>query len=248
MNQTLTPTLSLSERVREKLRRQLPIVFLNVAMTADGKLAPASRCFVPFGSKRDRELLFKLRARADAVLCGARTVDASPIKLGPGPAKYPRMRLKNGLAEYNLRVLVSGSGSINPRAEIFKHRFSPIIILTTERAPKSRLKKLRELADEVKICGKREIDFANALRWLRKKWQVKQLVCEGGGEVNGALFRAGLVDEVYATVCPLIFGGRSSPTLADGPGVAKLTEATRLELKSSKRVGDEMYLIYGVKK
>src|SRR5207249_3873332 len=99
----------------------LPFIYLNVAMTADGKLAPANRHFVPFGSKRDQELLLELRAQADAVMSGARTVDLSPVKLGPGPAKYRKMRLENGLAEYNLRVIVSGAATIDPRAEIFKH-------------------------------------------------------------------------------------------------------------------------------
>src|SRR5579864_6399657 len=150
--------------LRKAARSALPFVFLNVATTADGKLAPASRHFVPFASKHDQEHLLELRATADAVMSGARTVDLSPIKLGPGGARYRRQRLKRGLTEYNLRVIVSGSGTIDPDAEIFKHRFSPIIILVTGRAPPSRLRQLRKLADEVKVCGDRELDFDFALR------------------------------------------------------------------------------------
>jgi hypothetical protein len=77
--------------------RNLPFVYLNVATTADGKLAPANRHFVPFGSKRDQELLLELRAAADAVMSGARTVGPMPVNLGPGPAKYRKMRLRKGL-------------------------------------------------------------------------------------------------------------------------------------------------------
>jgi len=100
------------------------------------------------------------------------------------------------------------------------------------------------LADEVKVCGKREIDFPAALRWLRAKWKVKRLLCEGGGEVNGALFKVGLVDEVHLTLCPLIFGGRNAPTLADGAGVQHLAQAARLRLVSMKPNGDGLFLIY----
>ncbi len=224
----------------------LPFVYLNAASTADGKLAPANRHFIPFGSKRDQEHLLELRTSADAVMSGARTVDMSPVKLGPGGAKYRRQRLKRGLTEYNLRIIVSGAGTIDPDAEIFKHRFSPIIILTTGRAPQSRLNQLRKLADEVKICGDRELDFAFALRWLREKWNVKRLLCEGGGEINAALFEAGLVNEVHVTLCPFIFGGRTAPTLADGTGFSKLADAARLEMKSQKRIGDELFLVYRV--
>lgn len=224
----------------------LPFVFLNVAATADGKLAPASRHFIPFSSRRDQEHLLELRATADAVMSGARTVDLNPVKLGPGGAKYRRQRLARGLTENNLRIIVSGGGTINPRAEIFKHRFSPIIILTTERAGKAGLERLRGLADEVKVCGDQELDFNYALRWLRGQWRVKRLLCEGGGEVNGALFRAGLVNEVHLTLAPVIFGGRNAPTMADGEGAKKLADATSLKIKSLKRIGNELFLVYQV--
>ena len=179
-------------------------------------------------------------------MSGARTVELSPATLGTGGAKYRRRRLKRGLREYNLRIIVSGQGSISPDAEIFKHRFSPIVILTTERASAAARRRLRALADEVKMCGRREINFRVALGWLRAKWGVKRLLCEGGGELNAALFRASLVDELHLTICPKIFGGKNAPTMADGKGFTKLADAAGLRLKSARRVGDEMFLIYEV--
>jgi riboflavin-specific deaminase-like protein len=225
-----------------------PFVLVNMAMTADGKIATANRAVSSFSSRRDRDHLLELRATADAVMAGARTVDSHPINMGPGPAKYRRLRLKSGLAEFNFRVIASGSGTINPNAEVFRHRFSPIIVLTTRRVGRDKLKLLRTVADEVKICGKNQINFRAVFRWLRAKWGVKRLLCEGGGELNDALFRAGLVDELHLTVCPKIFGGRNAPTIADGAGVAKLSAATQLQLKSSKQVGDELFLVYAVAK
>ncbi|MCX6925401.1 MAG: dihydrofolate reductase family protein [Verrucomicrobia bacterium] len=219
---------------------------VNMAMTADGKIATANRSVSSFGSKRDHDHLLQLRATADAVMAGARTVDLNPINLGPGPAKYRRLRLRNGRAEFNLRIIVSRSGSVDPKAEVFKHRFSPIIILTTDRATASRLKRLRSVAAEVSIWGKTEINFHRALGWLREKWGIRRLICEGGGELNDALFRAGLVNELHLTVCPKIFGGRSAPTIADGLGAIDLACASRLELKSARRQGDEMFLVYRV--
>ena len=141
-------------------------------------------------------------------------------------------------------MVVSGSGSINPRAEIFKKRFSPILILTTRRTPEKNLQRLRTLADEVKVCGGRKIDFQKALCWLRAKWGVKRLLCEGGGELNDALFRAGLVDELHLTICPQIFGGVTAATIADGKGFSRLTEAMPLKIKSFRRVGDEVFAVF----
>ncbi len=224
-----------------------PFVLVNMAMTADGKIATANRAVSSFGSARDHEHLLELRATADAVMAGARTVDSAPINLGPGPARFRRMRLKNGRAENNLRVIASGSGLVNPQAEIFRHRFSPIIVLTTRRASPATLRQLRAVADEVKVFGGREINFRAALSWLRVKWGVKRLLCEGGGELNAALFRAGLVDELHLTICPKIFGGREAPTIAGGGGFRRLAEATPLQIKSFKRVGNEAFAVFTVR-
>ena len=221
-----------------------PLVVVNMAMTADGKTATANRSVASFGSPRDLAHLYALRATADAVMCGARTAEMDGLQLGPGPARYRRLRRQHGLAEYNLRVLVSGTGSINPRAPIFTRRFSPILILTTERAATRRLAALRKVADEVLVVGERQVDFAAALAEVRARWGVRRLVCEGGGELNAALFSAGLVDELHLTICPFVFGGRDAPSIADGSGVTKLTEAARLELRSCRRHGEELFCMF----
>jgi 2,5-diamino-6-(ribosylamino)-4(3H)-pyrimidinone 5'-phosphate reductase len=216
---------------------------VNMAMTADGKIATANRAVSSFTSARDHEHLLALRATADAVMAGARTVDSAPINLGPGPARFRRQRLKRGLAEFNLRVIVSRSGSVDPRAMVFQHRFSPILILTTRRANQGRLQQLRALADAVKICGRKEINFSAALRWLRQQFGVKRLLCEGGGELNDALSRAGLVDELHLTIHPKIFGGRRAPTIADGVGFRHLADLKPFQLKSIRRVKGELFTV-----
>ena len=221
-----------------------PFVVVNMAMTADGKIATANRAVASFGSPRDLAHLYALRATADAVMCGARTAEMAGLNLGPGPARYRRLRRQRGLAEYNLRVLVSGTGSINPQAAIFTRRFSPILILTTERAGERRLAALRKVANEVLVVGVRKLDFPAALAELRVRWGVRRLVCEGGGELNAALFAAGLVDELHLTICPLVFGGRDAPSIADSLGVASLAEAARLELQSCRRHGDELFCVF----
>ena len=227
----------------KKPNSQPPFIFVNMAMTADGKIATANRAVSSFGSARDLEHLYELRATADAVMCGARTVEASGTTLGTGGAKFRRQRLKQGLAECPLRVLVSGSGSIDPHVAIFNKGLSPIIILTTERVSKKNLAQLTDLADDVKVCGQNEVNFPAAMRWLRQKWKVKRLLCEGGGELNAALFCADLVDEINLTICPKIVGGRTAPTIADGSGFAKLAMARQFHIHSLHALKGELFTV-----
>jgi riboflavin-specific deaminase-like protein len=225
---------------------QRPLVLVNMAMTADGKIATANRAVTSFSSRRDREHLLELRATADAVLSGARTVNLENVELGPGPARFRRARLARGLAESNLRIIATGSGVIRPDARVFRSAGAPVIVLTTGRAGARRLRQLRALADAVQVCGRDAIDWPAALAWLRQNWAVRRLLCEGGGELNGSLFRARVVDELHLTICPQIFGGRQAPTIADGHGFARLTQAMPCRLKSLRRIGDELFAVFAV--
>jgi 5-amino-6-(5-phosphoribosylamino)uracil reductase len=225
-------------------RLKLPFVFSNFAMTADGKIAFADREFAAFGSDHDREHMMELRATADAVMAGARTAEPPGVILGPGAAKFTRLRAARGLRHCHLRVIVSGSGSISPHADLFKRQVAPTIVLASGRAPEKRLRQLRAVADEVKVFGEAEIDFPAALHWLHEKWKVRRLLCEGGSVLHDALIRAGLLHELHLTLCPVIFGGRAAPTIADGKSFVKLADAKQFKLKSVKRVGNEIFTIF----
>ncbi|HIL72819.1 MAG TPA: 2,5-diamino-6-(ribosylamino)-4(3H)-pyrimidinone 5'-phosphate reductase [Verrucomicrobia bacterium] len=229
------------------MKTNRPFVLINMAMSADGKIAPPHRRFVAFGSRRDHKNLLALRATADAVMCGARTVDSAPVTLDSGGAAYERRRLRGGLAKQNLRIVVSGSGSVDLGAAIFRHPGSPLIVLSSGQAPKSRLAKLKRLADCVKVCGKNRVALGQALGWLRREWAVKRLLCEGGGELNFELLRLGLVDELHLTICPKIIGGKDAPTIADGDGFAHLAKAANLKLTRQHRVGDELFTTWRIR-
>ena len=181
-------------------------------------------------------------------MCGARTVEISNTILGNGGERFRKQRLKTGLAEFPIRIIVSGSGSINPDTDIFKKNLSPVIVLTTKRAPAIKLARLRKLGAEVKICGNTKINFLAALRWLRTTWDVKRLLCEGGGELNAGLFGEGLVDEIHLTICPKIFGGRNAPTLAEGIGFQRLTNSEKFQIQAIRRFQGELFTVFSRRK
>jgi 2,5-diamino-6-(ribosylamino)-4(3H)-pyrimidinone 5'-phosphate reductase len=241
-----SPTPVSAGRPARRRRGPLPFVLINMAMTADGKIATANRRVSSFGSARDREHLYELRATADAVMAGARTLDLNEVHLGSGGVRFERERLRHGLQKHNLRIVVSGSGTIRPGSAIFRHRFAPILVLTTARVRPARLRLLQALADEVLVCGEEELDLATAFAELRRKWKVKRLLCEGGGEMNAALFRARLVDEVHLTICAKVFGGSLAPTIAEGVGVRRLADAVTMRLVSARQIGPELFARFKV--
>jgi len=222
-------------------RLDRPFVLLNMAMTADGKIATGNRTVSSFGSARDQAHLLELRATTDAVVCGSRTANLPGITLGPGGPRYQRQRLRRRLLEFNVRVVVSGNAHLDPRADVFSETHSPLVVLVTRKAPVSRVRRLQQAGAIVGRFGEQRVDLVSALTWLRARGNVRRLVCEGGSELNDSMFRAGLIDEVHVTVCPLLFGGRLAPTITDGLGLPNLAAAIGLEWTRTRRIGDELF-------
>lgn len=226
-----------------------------MAMTADGKVSgprertesnesiPKSQSMSEFGSQHDHARLLRIRSTMDAVICGRHTIEAGAIDMGPGPSKYINMRKKNGLSPFNKRIVVSASGQVDPACHIFQKTFSPILIATTRLGLSSCVLQFKSLPwVEVRAFGASEIDLNELTAWLKEQWDVNRLILEGGGTLNDAFFRHSLVDEIYLTICPLIFGGNTNSTVSDGEGFQNLKDATRFKCIEKKCINGEMFL------
>ena len=91
----------------------------------------------------------------------------------------------------------------------------PILVILTEAVSDAHLAGLR--ADNISyiFAGITEIDLAAALETLNRELGIERLMLEGGGSANGALLRAGLVDELSLVICPVIDGGSGAPSVFD---------------------------------
>lgn len=212
---------------------QRPVVWVNMAISADGKIATTNRNISTFGSDADYQRLLKIRSFSDAILCGAGTLNAAPVTLGNGGEDWTQKRLQRSLEPYPQRILVSGSGSLDIHAKVFEKSFSPIRILTTSQAPGSQLESYSQIAQEVFISPGEVIDWTLAFGWMKSRG-IHRLLCEGGGELNGALLESGFVDVLFLTICPLVIGGRDAPTAFGGEGIPDLENALKMELLEAR--------------
>jgi len=72
-------------------------------------------------------------------------------------------------------------------------------------------------------------------------------VCTGGGQLGGAMLRAGLVDEIDVDLFPAVVGGRGTPALFDAPPLDAEEWPVRLELVSLDQLaGGTLRLRYAV--
>jgi riboflavin biosynthesis pyrimidine reductase len=91
----------------------------------------------------------------------------------------------------------------------------PILVILTEAVPDMHLAGLRADGISYIFAGATELDLAGALETLNRELGIERLLLEGGGSANGALLRAGLVDELSLVICPVIDGSTGAPTVFD---------------------------------
>lgn len=217
--------------------------FLNMVMTLDGKITTRDGSGPKFASQADQERMMQLRSEADAIIIGARTaIDDNPTF--DLPEKYRRSR-KNGLASNPIKAVISGRGSIPPTLKMFNSNDSQAVVFTTDQINSGQYNSLHKVAD-VHVVGKLEVDFTQIAKILVKEYNVKQLLIEGGGQVNFAAFQADIVDEVFLTLSPKIAGGNIQ-TIVEGTGF-DFNNLIELELLNHQKVSSEIFLHYRVVK
>ena len=220
-----------------------PHTSLIMAVSLDGKISTRDGAGPRFASQADGIRLREIRSYADAILVGARTIITDdPTFTEHG--EYKELRLQRGLAPNPIKGVVSGSGSVPETARMFQPNGASALVFTTERVPPNRLASLQQVA-EVHRVGETTVNFRRVVEILGEVYQVKRLLIEGGGQVNFDLFRAGLIDEVYLTLCPKIIGGRDVPTSVEGDGFNFL-DIVDVELLDHRTVGHEIFLHYRV--
>ena len=221
-----------------------PRVTINVAMSADGKISTHSREKFSLGSPEDRRIMDVLRARADAVIVGARTVRNDGWAIRVRDPEIRRKRVARGRRPHPLNVVLSTRLDLSPNSQFFEHPRTEKLIITSRQAKASRIRRFDKYGD-VWVTPSNRIRPGAVLRELQRRGH-KKILLEGGGELNFSFFKERLVDEIYITVTPRIIGGQSAPTPVDGSGFLK-NDQVRLQLVSSRRRGEEVFLRYRVR-
>jgi 2,5-diamino-6-(ribosylamino)-4(3H)-pyrimidinone 5'-phosphate reductase len=205
-----------------------PYTFINVAMTADGKIDTIEHKGSAISSKRDKERVDQLRAASDGVLVGGNTLLNEDPKLTVKSESLRAERVARGLTPNPIKIGVATIANLKTESEFLTAGSARVVIFTTTQTSKDHLEDLRARGVELFVHDEPRIDLNRMMNSL-KKLGVDHLMVEGGGTMNFELLRLGLVDEITAYIAPMIFGGANAPTMADSLGFTRET-ALHLQL------------------
>jgi riboflavin biosynthesis pyrimidine reductase len=229
-------------------------VYANFVQTVDGVVAipsvPDSNRIISGGSDADRFVMGLLRAAADVVLIGSGTLRASargrwrPETVFSAAAEaYAELRDELGLDAAPRVAIVTASGSIPPDRAVLED--GPLV-LTTSVGAERLARTLPEGVEIVTLPGEDEVDVASAVGLLRDRGHGR-ILSEAGPHVFGSLVEAGLVDELFLTVSPVLAGRPPSGSFGLVEGVALLPEhAQPARVRSVRAHGSHLFLQYAL--
>jgi 2,5-diamino-6-(ribosylamino)-4(3H)-pyrimidinone 5'-phosphate reductase len=221
-----------------------PFVFVNLAMSADGKLSTIERRQVRISGTEDFTRVDEIKAGSDAIMVGIGTVLADDPSLTVKSPLLKEERKKQGRDENPIRIVVDSGARTPPDADILRKGPGRRIVAVSRRALPEKVRAL-EAAAEVWVVGEETVDLTALLDRLHAIG-VGRLMVEGGGTLIASLFREGLVDEYYTYIGSMIIGGGAAPTPADGPGWIHEMDFARLELIGMQQMDDGVLLRWKV--
>lgn len=113
-----------------------------------------------------------------------------------------------------------------------KHENWAALVLVARSTPAAYLAYLRREHICYLVVGQDHVDLAQAIAAMGTELGIQCILSAAGGGLNGALLRAGLIDELHVTLAPALIGGLGTPSIMDGPPLAVGEAATRLQLLS----------------
>ena len=219
-----------------------PLITVVLAISLDGKIADRQRSPARFGSAADKHHLETQIAQMDAVLFGAGTLRAYGTTLRISDPELLQQRQAQNKPPQPVHIVCSASGNIDPQLAFFRQPI-PRWLLTTAIGA-------QQWAEQDSFERLIVAERLGAVDWSAAFQTLATLGCDriaalGGGELVAGLLTAECVDEFRITVCPIILGGRTAPTLVEGAGFLEAI-APRLELIEAQTINQEVFLHYRI--
>jgi 2,5-diamino-6-(ribosylamino)-4(3H)-pyrimidinone 5'-phosphate reductase len=213
-----------------------PKVIIFNGLSLDGRMDFSSGAI-------DMGLYYELASRwnTDAMLSGSNTMLAAEE---PGSLEEPETYTPP--AEYHplavpRLVVVDSRGRIRNWNSLRSQPFwRAVAVLCSHTTPREYLEYLNRRDVPYIITGADQVDLSAALEELNTRFGVQSIRVDSGGILNGALLRAGLVDEVSVLIDPCIVGGTSPRTWFLAPDLTSPEGITRLRLMHYEQVQENL--------
>lgn len=205
-----------------------PFVVMKTAMTLDGKIAAYTGDSRWVSCEESRQIVQKMRNSLTGIMVGIGTVLTDNPQL--------TCRIPNGRDP--VRIIADSSLRIPTEAKVLKDE--NCIIAAADSCDRE---KIQQLGERVLIVKERDghLDLDDLMQQLGQRG-IDSILLEGGGTLNEAALRAGIVDRIVTFIAPKMIGGSQAKTPVEGQGIEKMSQAVRLENIEITKIGEDLMI------
>jgi riboflavin-specific deaminase-like protein len=213
-----------------RTRADRPYTVLKYAQSLDGRIATSSGDSKWISGEAERVVSHALRARCDAIMVGAGTIERDD----------PELTVRMVVGASPLRVILDSRLRSSLDAKVFVGGASTLV-LTTNRAAQDKLQFLRrhDIGVRVVPAGPRGIDIRAALQLLNQIG-VRTLLAEGGAQVITSMLSERVADRIIVGVAPLLLG-RGTEAVGD-LAIGEVTDGVGLRNHTVHLAGDDVIM------
>lgn len=215
------------------ITKKLPYVTLKAAQTIDGKIADKAGESSWISSVPSRKYVHSLRARYDAVLIGAGTVEKDDPKL--------TVRLAEG--RNPKRIILDPGLDLNLNHKIFSRNSDKnLIVIASKKSigKKRRINKLNSLGVTLLFAKEEKDDRINLKNALKELYKIgiASVLVEGGSQVFTSFIKGNLFDDMITFISPKILG--CGIPIVNNIGIKQLQKSLKLKINNVEKIGDDV--------
>lgn len=214
-----------------RMLNKRPWVRSKIAASLDGKTALNNGLSQWITGKAARQDGHRWRARSCAILTGIGTVKADDPQLSVREIKTSRQPLK---------VVVDSHLEMPVDARLL---FGKNVLIFTADENAKRADGLRKKGAQI-IGMADDHGKVDLVRMMHKltDFGINELMVEAGKKLNGALVRAGLIDELVIFLAPHLLGNMALSVI-DLPELTSLDQKASLEIQDLRIIGEDIRIV-----
>ncbi|MBE0647098.1 MAG: bifunctional diaminohydroxyphosphoribosylaminopyrimidine deaminase/5-amino-6-(5-phosphoribosylamino)uracil reductase RibD [Bacteroidales bacterium] len=227
--------LLLNETFVKFITTRKPFCLYKSAMTLDGKIASATGDSRWISGEASRKLAHRLRHEYSAIMVGIGTVLKDNPKLD---ARRTRKISKNPL-----KIVVDSVARISLDASVLVHNPQLTVLAVTKLADPAKLAEISRTGAQVVVCPEKEeqVDLEYLMLALGMM-DIDSVFLEGGGTLAFSAVRDKIVDKVMLFIAPKFIGGKKAPTILEGEGIRRISDAIPFHVSSLKLLKEDIII------
>ncbi|MDR7121245.1 bifunctional diaminohydroxyphosphoribosylaminopyrimidine deaminase/5-amino-6-(5-phosphoribosylamino)uracil reductase RibD [Rheinheimera soli] len=220
-----------------RMERKKPYIRLKLATSLDGRIALSNGKSQWISSAESRSDVQLMRAQAHAILSTATTVLSDNARLTVRSEGLSIPSLDDGSVRQPIRVILDRCLKLTGQELLFSQNGPIVLVHDKQFKPAFEHPQLRFIALDADESG---LNLNDLLSLLAEE-HINDLWVEAGAVLAGALWQAGLVDELIVYQAPVLLGDKAKAML-QLPDYSELTEAQHFVWTSVETLGPDLKL------